>query len=115
MRTSIPTSLEGETATLRTNSFSVLAKILGRENAELVVQVLEEDLTVRRLCLASEISRLSRVGWKTALRAADDLPAHPEPRKLVRKAAKESVDSKDTESRWCGSYLLRHLASVVGR
>nr|WP_211481199.1 helix-turn-helix transcriptional regulator [Actinopolyspora xinjiangensis] len=106
---------EGETATLRTNSLSVLAKLPGRENAELVVQVLEEDPKVRRLCLASDISRLTQVDWKTALRVADDLPSHPEPRKLARKAAKEAVDPKDTESRWCGSYMLRHLAPVVGR
>lgn len=34
---------EGETATLRTNSLSVIATVPGRENAELVIDVLEND------------------------------------------------------------------------
>lgn len=106
---------EGETATLRTNSLSVIAKLPGKENAQRVVQVLEEDAVVRRLCLASDISRLTQVDWRTALRVADDLPSHPNPTKLARKAAKEAVDPKDTESRWCGAYMLRRLAPVVGR
>lgn len=84
-------------------------------NAELVVQTLEEDEKVRRLCLASDISRLTQVDWQTALRLADDLPSVPKPRRLAAKVAKEAVDPKDTESRWSGAYMLRKLAPVLGR
>lgn len=38
---------EGATSTLRTNALSVVAKLPGRSNAELVVEVLEEDAKVR--------------------------------------------------------------------
>lgn len=106
---------EGATSTLRTNALSTVAKLPGKANAELVVQVLEEDQKVRRLCLASEISRLTRVEWQQALRIADDLPSAPNPRKFASKLAKEAVDPKDTESRWCGSYMLGKLAPVLGR
>lgn len=71
--------IEGETATLRTNSLSVIAKLPGKENADLVVQVLESDLKVRRLILASEISRLTQLDWDMARKAADDptlIPDH---------------------------------------
>lgn len=106
---------EGATSTLRTNALSIVAKLPGRANAELVVQVLEDDEKVRRLCLASDISRLSQVDWQTALRLADDLPAVPKPKRLAAKAAKEAVDPKDTESRWSGAYMLLRLAPVLGR
>jgi hypothetical protein len=33
--------VEGETATLRTNSLSVIAKLLGKQNSDLVIEVLE--------------------------------------------------------------------------
>lgn len=106
---------EGETATLRTNALSMLSKMPGRENAQRVIEVLEEDTTVRRLCVTSEVSRLLQVDWEAAKRAARDLTTVPEPRKLARKLAKEVTDPNDTESRWCGSYMLRELAPVLGR
>ncbi|WP_433871449.1 hypothetical protein [Saccharopolyspora sp. CA-218241] len=71
---------EGATATLRTNSLSVIVKLPGRENADLVVQVLEDDRKVRRLCLASDIARLTQADWRTALRVADDIGSHPDPK-----------------------------------
>ena len=107
--------IDGKTSTLRTNALSTVAKLPGRANAELVVRVLEEDERVRRLCLASEISRLTRVEWQHALRIADDIPSAPKPRKFAAKLAKEAVDPHDTESRWCGSYMLSQLVSVIGR
>ncbi len=107
--------IEGASSTLRANALGVVATLPGRANAELVVQVLEEDEKVRRLCLASDISRLTQLDWPTALRLADDLPSVPKPKRLAAKAAKEALDPKDTESRWCGAYMLRKLAPVLGR
>lgn len=105
----------GATSTLRTNALSVVAKLPGKANADLVVQVLEEDPKVRRLCVASDISRLTQIEWTTALQLADDLSSIPNPKRFAAKLAKETVDPKDTESRWCGAYMLRHLAPVLGR
>ncbi len=75
-------AVEGDTATLRTNSLSVIAKLPGKENADLVIQVLENDPKVRRLIVASEISRLTQLDWKTALRRRrpDDDPRAAEAR-----------------------------------
>lgn len=107
--------VDGKSSTLRTNALSVVAKLPGRANADLVVQVLEDDVNVRRLCLASDISRLTQVDWQTALRAADDPCSHPQPRRLAGRLTREAIDPKDTESRWCAGYLLRKLAPVSGR
>lgn len=106
---------EGETATLRTNSLSVIATVPGRENAELVIDVLEND--PRGPAVVPGVGGVppDSVDWQTALRVADDIASHPDPEKLARTAAKEAVDPKDTESRWCGACVLRHLAPVLGR
>lgn len=106
---------DGSTSTLRANALGVVATLPGRANAELVVHILEEDEKVRRLCLASDISRLIQVDWPAALQLADDLPSVPKPKRLAAKAAKEALDPKDTESRWSGAYMLRKLAPVLGR
>ncbi|WP_246258223.1 helix-turn-helix domain-containing protein [Amycolatopsis anabasis] len=108
-------AVEGDTATLRTNSLSVVAKLPGKHNADLVVQVLENDPKVRRLIVASEISRLTQLEWKVALQGADDPTTLPEPRKLAVKLAKGATNPKGTESRWACSYLLARLVSVLGR
>lgn len=107
--------VEGETATLRTNALSVIAKLPGKENAELVIQVLENDPKVRRLILASEISRLTQLDWKTALRAADDPTIIPEPEKLAPKLAKGAINPKGTEARWSCAHILAKLVPVLGR
>jgi len=107
--------VEGETSTLRTNSLSVIAKLPGQENADLVIRVLESDEKVRRLILASEISRLTQLEWADALKAADDPTTIPDPRKLAPKLAKGAVNPKGTESRWSCSYLLWKMAPVLGR
>ncbi|WP_410597628.1 helix-turn-helix domain-containing protein [Amycolatopsis sp. lyj-23] len=108
-------AVEGDTATLRTNSLSVIAKLPGKENADLVIQVLENDPKVRRLIVASEISRLTQLDWKTALAGADDPTTIPEPRKLAPKLAKGAIQPKGTESRWACTYLLTRMVSVLGR
>ncbi|ONI84273.1 transcriptional regulator [Actinosynnema sp. ALI-1.44] len=108
-------AVDGDTATLRTNSLSVIAKLPGKQNADLVVQVLENDPKVRRLVVASEISRLTQVDWKTALKGADDPTTIPEPRKLAAKLAKGAINPKGTESRWACTYLLTGLVPVLGR
>jgi transcriptional regulator with XRE-family HTH domain len=108
-------AVEGDTATLRTNSLSVIAKLPGQDNAELVVQVLENDPKVRRLIVASEISRLAQLDWKIALHGADDPTTIPEPRKLAAKLAKGAINPKGTESRWACTYLLTRMVSVLGR
>ncbi|MEU4741221.1 helix-turn-helix transcriptional regulator [Actinosynnema sp. NPDC023658] len=107
-------AVSGATSTLRANAVSILGFLPGRANADVVVAVLENDPAVRRLCLASEVSRLTRCGWEVALGVADDPASAPEPRKLAAKLAKEAVDPKDTESRWCAGYLLQRLAPVLG-
>ncbi|MEV0677209.1 XRE family transcriptional regulator [Actinosynnema sp. NPDC050436] len=106
---------EGKTSTLRANAVSILGFLPGRENAEVVARVLETDAKVRRLCLASEVSRLTRCDWESALRIADDPTTAPSPRKLAKQLAKEAVDVKDSESRWCGGHLLQRMAPVLGR
>ena len=108
-------AVEGDTATLRTNSLSVIAKMPGRENSDLVIQVLENDPKVRRLIVASEISRLTQLDWKVALRGADDPTTIPEPRKLAAKLAKGAINPKGTESRWACTYLLSRMVPVLGR
>ncbi|MFD9963099.1 multiprotein-bridging factor 1 family protein [Amycolatopsis sp. NPDC058986] len=108
-------AVEGETATLRTNSLSVIAKLPGKQNADLVVQVLENDPKVRRLIVASEISRLTQLDWKVALKGADDPTTIPEPRKLAAKLAKGAINPKGTEARWACSYLLARMVPVLGR
>lgn len=108
-------AVEGDTATLRTNSLSVVAKLPGQENADLVVQVLESDAKVRRLILASEISRLTQLDWKQALAGADDPSTIPEPRKLAAKLAKGAINPKGTESRWACSHLLAGLVPYLGK
>ncbi|RKT53270.1 helix-turn-helix domain-containing protein [Saccharothrix australiensis] len=107
-------AVSGETSTLRANAVSILGFLPGRRNADVVVAVLESDAVVRRLCLASEVSRLTQCGWETALQVADDPTTAPEPRRLAGKLAKEAVDPKDTESRWCAGYLLQRMAAVLG-
>ncbi|WP_281356634.1 helix-turn-helix domain-containing protein [Amycolatopsis anabasis] len=108
-------AVEGKTSTLRANAVSIVGFLPGRENAELVAKVLDEDAKVRRLCLASEVSRLTQIDWQTSLRVADDPTTAPDPKKLAAKLAKEAVDPKDSESRWCAGYLLQRLAPALAR
>lgn len=108
-------AVEGKTSTLRANAISVLGFLPGRENAEVVVKALEADPKVRRLCLASEVSRLMQWDWGTSLGVADDPTTAPAPKKLAAKLAREAVDPKDSESRWCAGYLLQHMAPALGR
>lgn len=107
--------VEGASSTLRTNALSVVAKLPGKANADLVVQVLEDDVKVRRLCVASNLSRLTQVEWRAALRLADDPSSARNPKWLAGKLAKEAIDPTDTENRWVGAYMLRRLAPVLGR
>lgn len=106
---------EGETATLRTNALSMLSKMPGENNARLVIDVLENDPTVRRLCITSEVSRLLQLDWDTSKTVALDLTSAPNPRKLAKKLSKEVTDPDDTESRWCGAHMLAQLAPVLGK
>lgn len=106
---------EGKTSTLRANAVSILGFLPGRANAETVVTVLESDAKVRRLCLASEVSRLMQCEWDVALQVADDPTSATDPKTLAAKLAKEAVDPKDSESRWCAGYLLQRMAVVLGR
>ncbi|WP_414945522.1 XRE family transcriptional regulator [Amycolatopsis sp. cmx-11-32] len=92
-------AIEGKTSTLRANAISVLGFLPGRENAEVVARALDTDLKVRRLCVASEVSRLLQWDWPTSLQVADDPTTAPNAKKLGAKLAKEAVDPKDTESR----------------
>jgi hypothetical protein len=85
---------DGSTSTLRTNSLSVVAKLRGKANADLVVQVLEDDAKVRRLCLASDISRLTQIEWPTALKLADDLPSVPKSEEVRSEARQRGRGSE---------------------
>ena len=103
---------EGATSTLRANAVSILGFLPGRENADLVADILENDRLVRRLCLASEVSRLMQWDWPTSKAVAKDPTTAPEPRKLAAKLAKEAL-SKDSEARWCAGWLLQRLAPAL--
>ncbi|MBB5159991.1 helix-turn-helix domain-containing protein [Saccharopolyspora phatthalungensis] len=107
--------VEGKTSTLRTNALAVIAKTPGVENAQLVADVLENDPAVRRLCITSEISRILQLDWETCKVIARDIPSCPNPKRFARKLVKEVTDPNDTESRWCGAYMLKKLAPVLGR
>ncbi|RSN58867.1 XRE family transcriptional regulator [Amycolatopsis sp. WAC 04182] len=107
-------AIEGKTSTLRANAISVLGFLPGRENAEVVAQALNTDPKVRRLCVASEVSRLMQWDWPTSLQVADDPTTAPDAKKLGAKLAKEAVDPKDSESRWVAGWLLQRLAPVLG-
>jgi hypothetical protein len=106
---------DGETSTLRTNALSVIAKLPGRDNADLVIRVLENDPRVRVLCLASVVSRMMQYDWELSLRVAKDATTAPNPKRLAKAMLKEAVNPKDTESRWCGATLLRDLAPVLAK
>jgi transcriptional regulator with XRE-family HTH domain len=106
-------AVEGKTSTLRANAISIVGFLPGRENADLVAKVLNEDEKVRRLCLASEVSRLMQLDWETSLKVADDPTTAPNPKKLAARLAKEAVDPKDSESRWCAGWLLQRLAPAL--
>jgi hypothetical protein len=107
--------VEGETATLRTNSLSVIAKLPGRQNSDLVIDVLESDAVVRRLILASEISRLTQLDWDTAKKAADDPTIIPNPRKIAPKLSRGAINPRGTESRWSCAHILNKLVPVLGQ
>ncbi|WP_181773696.1 helix-turn-helix domain-containing protein [Amycolatopsis pittospori] len=107
-------ALDGKTSTLRANAISILGFLPGRENAEVVVRALDSDPKVRKLCLASEVSRLMQWDWPTSLQVADDPTTAPDPKGLGMKLAKEAIDPKDSESRWCAGWLLQRLAPVLG-
>lgn len=66
---STPTSSKAhsDSNTLRANAVSIVGFLPGRANAELVAEVLSTDAKVRRLCVASEVSRLMQWEWTTAL------------------------------------------------
>jgi transcriptional regulator with XRE-family HTH domain len=104
---------EGPTSTLRANAVSILGFLPGRENAELVAEILGADAAVRRLCVASEVSRLMQWDWETALAVADDPAAAPDPGALATKLAKSAIDPQDSEARWCSGWLLQRLAPVL--
>ncbi|ONI81618.1 hypothetical protein ALI144C_20180 [Actinosynnema sp. ALI-1.44] len=105
---------EGETSTLRANAVSIVGFLPGRANAELVAEVLSSDAKVRRLCVASEVSRLMQWEWSIALAVADDPSTAPDPVALAAKLAKTAVDPQDSEGRWCAGWLLQRLAPVLG-
>ncbi|MEU7527713.1 helix-turn-helix transcriptional regulator [Saccharothrix sp. NPDC042600] len=107
-------AVEGKTSTLRANAVSILGFLPGRANADVVVSVLDTDDVVRRLCLASEVSRLTQCAWDVALAVADDPTTAPDPKRLASKLAKEAIDPKDTEARWCAGHLLQRMAVVLG-
>lgn len=105
-------AVEGKTSTLRANAVSIVGFLPGRENADLVARVLETDDRVRRLCLASEVSRLMQYDWTTSKSVATDPTTAPDAHKLAAKLTKEAV-SKDSEARWCAGWLLQRLAPAL--
>lgn len=104
---------EGQTATLRVNSLSVLARRSDPSDTPAIVETLERDERVRVLSLASSISRLMQWEWKTCQAAAEDVSEAPDPVQLAKRLAKDVVDTKHTEARWCAAYLLRELAPII--
>ena len=105
-------AVEGKTSTLRANAVSIVGFLPGRENADLVARVLDTDERVRKLCLASEVSRLMQWDWATSKQVAADPTTAPDPKKLAAKLAKEAI-SKDSEARWCAGWLLQRLAPAL--
>ncbi|WP_269077869.1 helix-turn-helix domain-containing protein [Saccharopolyspora rectivirgula] len=106
---------EGKTATLRVNSLSILARRGDPQDAPDIIQVLEEDPRVRRLSLASSVSRLMQYDWSTCLGIVDDPATAPDPERLAKRLARDATDVKHAEARWCGAYLLKELAPVLAR
>ncbi|WP_143539662.1 hypothetical protein [Saccharopolyspora spinosa] len=106
---------EGKTATLRVNSLSILARRSDRGDALKIIEVLESDERVRMLSLASTVSRLMQYDWKTCRSIAREPGSAPDPVRLAKRLAKDAVDVKDAEARWCGAYLLRELVPVLAR
>lgn len=106
---------DGSTATLRTNSLAVLSKMSLPSDIEPIIHALENDERVQHLSLASEVSKLTQWDWDTSNTVARDASKAPDPRKLAKALTKEAVNSKDAQCRWCGSYMLRELAPVLGR
>lgn len=105
----------GSTGTLRTNAVAVLSKMARAGDTPLIVEVLETDATVRRLSLASEVSKLMQHDWPTCLRVASNPVEAPAPRRLAKALTKETLLDDDAESRWCGAFLLRELVPVLGK
>lgn len=106
---------EGHTATLRTNSLAVLAKMAVPSDIEPIINALESDTKVQHLSLASEVSKLTQWDWDTSKAVARDTSKAPDPQKLAKQLTKEATNDKDAECRWCGSRLLVRLAPVLGR
>lgn len=104
---------EGQTATLRVNSLSVLARRSDPRDTAAIVEVLERDERVRELSLASSISRLMQWDWKTCRTVAHDVSKAPDPVRLAKRLAKDVVDTKHAEARWCAAHLLRDLAPII--
>lgn len=76
---------------------------------------MDNDERVQRLSIASEVSKLTQGGQDTSKTVARDASKAPDPRKLAKALTKEADNSKDAKCRWCGSYMLRELAPVLGR
>jgi hypothetical protein len=103
---------DGETSTLRANALSVVAKLPGEQNATAVVRALQNDEMVRRLCLTAIVSRTCQFDWPTSQGIVQDPSTAPNAKRLAAKMAKEATNPRDTESRWCGSFMLMQLAAV---
>jgi hypothetical protein len=106
---------EGKTSTLRVNALSILARRGDKADAPAIIEILESDERVRRLSLASSISRLMQYDWATCMGIVRAPATAPDPVVLAKRLAKDAVDVKHAEARWCGSYLLMKLAPVLGK
>lgn len=106
---------EGQTSTLRVNALSVLARRSERSDSTAIIEVLESDERVRRLSVASTVSRLMQYDWQTCVRVVSDPATAPDPVVLAKRLAKDAVDVNHAEARWCAAFMLGKLAPVLGR
>lgn len=106
---------EGRTSTLRVNALSILARRSETEDTAGIVDVLETDERVRKLSLASSVSRLMQYDWNTCRAIAENPASAPDPVRLARRLAKDVVDTKHAEARWCAAHLLSKLSVAIGQ
>ncbi|QIZ35102.1 helix-turn-helix domain-containing protein [Saccharopolyspora sp. ASAGF58] len=105
----------GHTSTLRANALAVLAKLNKAQDTALIIDVLESDKKVKFLSLVSEVSKLTQWDWEISKQVVREPATAPDARKLAKALTKEALLDNDTESRWCGAYLLKELVPVLGK
>lgn len=106
---------DGDSAILRVNSAGILAKLPGAEKATEVARVLAHDEDVRHLYMTAVTARTCGVDWTTAGAIALDPAAYTHRAQyLAQRFAKEALNPRDADARWCSSVMLQQLSPMIG-